>query len=115
MVARVDSPRNARNKHRNAAGTDKAKSPGAADRFALPHLNALSITPVTVSMIHAARAMMRTSAAVGVVIASLVVANQARGQAGPPLITNDPGTPGDRKWEINLAFTLEQTRGARAV
>lgn len=29
--------------------------------------------------------------------------------AGPPLITDDPDTPGDGNWEINLAFTLEQT------
>ena len=26
-------------------------------------------------------------------------------QAGPPLITNDPDTPGDGNWEINLAAT----------
>ena len=34
--------------------------------------------------------------------------------AGPPLITDDPGTPGDGRWEINLAFTLEQTRDERS-
>lgn len=28
--------------------------------------------------------------------------------AGPPLETDDPGTPGDGKWEINFASTLEQ-------
>ena len=28
-------------------------------------------------------------------------------QGGPPMITDDPGTPGDRKWEINLAIALE--------
>jgi hypothetical protein len=27
----------------------------------------------------------------------------ARGQGGPPLLTNDPGTPGAENWEINLA------------
>jgi hypothetical protein len=32
---------------------------------------------------------------------------QARGQGGPPMITDDPGTPGDKKWEINLAVALE--------
>ncbi|MEY2479349.1 MAG: hypothetical protein QOI04_276 [Verrucomicrobiota bacterium] len=26
-----------------------------------------------------------------------------RGQGGPPMITDDPGTPGNGKWEINLA------------
>lgn len=29
-------------------------------------------------------------------------ARGAFGQGGPPLITNDPGTPGDKNWEINL-------------
>jgi hypothetical protein len=29
-------------------------------------------------------------------------------QGGPPLLTDDPGTPGDGKWEINLALTFEE-------
>ena len=28
---------------------------------------------------------------------------ELRGQGGPPMITDDPGTPGPGKWEINLA------------
>lgn len=28
--------------------------------------------------------------------------------AGPPLLTDDTGTPGDRHWEINIAYTLDQ-------
>jgi hypothetical protein len=28
----------------------------------------------------------------------------ARAQGGPPFITDDPGTPGNRQWEINLGF-----------
>jgi hypothetical protein len=31
----------------------------------------------------------------------------ALAQGGPPMITDDPGTPGDRKWEINLAVAFE--------
>ncbi len=31
----------------------------------------------------------------------------ARAQGGPPMITDDPGTPGNRKWEINLALPFE--------
>src|SRR5665213_2010981 len=38
----------------------------------------------------------------------LAVANAARGQGGPPLITDDPNTPGDGKWEINLSYTVEK-------
>ncbi len=33
--------------------------------------------------------------------------------AGPPLITDDPGTPGDGRWEINLAFAAELRRASR--
>jgi hypothetical protein len=31
----------------------------------------------------------------------------ALGQGGPPMITDDPGTPGNGKWEINLAIAFE--------
>jgi len=33
-------------------------------------------------------------------------------QGGPPLLTDDPGTPGNRHWEINMGFTLERSAGA---
>lgn len=36
----------------------------------------------------------------------------ALAQAGPPLITDDPGTPGDGHWEINLAWTTERSADA---
>jgi hypothetical protein len=32
-------------------------------------------------------------------------------QGGPPMITDDPGTPGDKKWEINLAIAFEHRPG----
>lgn len=32
---------------------------------------------------------------------------RAFGQGGPPMITDDPGTPGDGNWEINIAWTIE--------
>ncbi len=35
-------------------------------------------------------------------------------QGGPPLITDDPGTPGDGNWEINLAFSAEKRRAERS-
>jgi len=34
--------------------------------------------------------------------------SSALAQGGPPLITDDPGTPGNGHWEINLGFTVEQ-------
>jgi hypothetical protein len=41
-------------------------------------------------------------------------AGVARGQGGPPMITDDPGTPGDKKWEINLALAFEHRPGETA-
>src|SRR5947209_16613980 len=32
-------------------------------------------------------------------------------QGGPPMITDDPGTPGNGKWEINLAVAFEHRSG----
>jgi hypothetical protein len=39
---------------------------------------------------------------------SLIAAAMARGQGGPPMITDDPGTPGDGRFEINLAIAFER-------
>jgi hypothetical protein len=33
-------------------------------------------------------------------------------QGGPPMITDDPGTPGDKQWEINLGWTTERVAGS---
>jgi len=32
-------------------------------------------------------------------------------QGGPPMVTDDPGTPGNGKWEINLALAFEHRPG----
>lgn len=34
-------------------------------------------------------------------------------QGGPPMITDDPGTPGDGHWELNVALTTERRAGDR--
>jgi hypothetical protein len=39
-----------------------------------------------------------------------LAARDARGQGGPPMITDDPGTPGNGKFEINLAVAFERGR-----
>lgn len=36
-------------------------------------------------------------------------------QGGPPMITDDPGTPGDGHWEINTAITVERRPGERSL
>lgn len=38
----------------------------------------------------------------------------AHAQAGPPYITNDPGTPGNGNWEINLASMTTRSAGTTA-
>src|SRR3954471_6912178 len=46
------------------------------------------------------------------VLAFCVVAIvKSRAQGGPPMITDDPGTPGDGKFEINLAVAFEHRAG----
>ncbi len=44
-----------------------------------------------------------------VLIACTCLPHVAFAQAGPPLITNDTGSPGDGHWEINLAATGDRT------
>jgi hypothetical protein len=38
----------------------------------------------------------------------LPAASAATAQGSPPFITDDPGTPGPKRWEINLGFVLAQ-------
>jgi hypothetical protein len=38
----------------------------------------------------------------------------ALAQAGPPFLTNDPGTPGNANWEINIASAQSIGRGSAA-
>jgi Putative MetA-pathway of phenol degradation len=38
-----------------------------------------------------------------------------RAQGGPPMITDDPGTPGDGHWEINLSWTSQEAPGSTLV
>jgi hypothetical protein len=48
-------------------------------------------------------------------VAVWLIAGIARGQGGPPMITDDPGTPGDGKFEINLAIAFERRPNETAV
>ena len=52
---------------------------------------------------------------VGLVLAVLVVFAPTRSwaQGGPPLITDDPDTPGPGYWEINISAFLESSRRER--
>jgi hypothetical protein len=43
------------------------------------------------------------------------VAREARAQGGPPMMTDDPGTPGNRHVEINLAWTDQRSPGSTLV
>jgi hypothetical protein len=45
--------------------------------------------------------------------ASLAVSGTSFAQGGPPMVTDDPETPGDGHWEINLAAFGDRTRSGR--
>jgi hypothetical protein len=47
----------------------------------------------------------------GLLCAALWAPIAARAQAGPPFLTNDPGTPGDANWEINIASAQAISHG----
>ena len=54
----------------------------------------------------------------GILVATLATAclpAPAVAQGGPPLITDDPDTPGPGHWEINIAALMEKTRSRRRV
>jgi len=47
----------------------------------------------------------------GAITLLLHIPRAAQSQAGPPFLSNDPGTPGNANWEINLASMQTNTRG----
>lgn len=47
----------------------------------------------------------------GCLFASVVRIAEADG--GPPMLTDDPGTPGDGRWEINIAWTAQRSTRER--
>lgn len=46
--------------------------------------------------------------------AAPLVPRAACAQAGPPYLTNDPGTPGNGNWEINVASMTTRSQGVTA-
>lgn len=48
-----------------------------------------------------------------VIALSLAAAGTLRAEGSPPMITDDPGTPGDGHWEINLGISTEKRPGSR--
>ena len=47
------------------------------------------------------------------IVCCLIAPGNARAQGGPPMLTDDPGAPGDGQWEINTALLEERTSSAR--
>jgi hypothetical protein len=56
----------------------------------------------------------RTALALCLIVVLPCLAGAAHAQAGPPFLTNDPGTPGDANWEINLGSMQTIARGVSA-
>src|ERR1700730_10083796 len=44
------------------------------------------------------------------VLTLLILSPSARAQGGPPMVTDDPGTPAHGVWEINLLSAMGQSR-----
>jgi len=49
-----------------------------------------------------------------VLLVLLLLPHPSYSQAGPPFLTNDPGTPGNANWEINLGSAQAIARGVSA-
>jgi len=49
----------------------------------------------------------------GLILYLMLNTSGVHAHGGPPLLTDDTGTPGDGKWEINVALTVEITREER--
>jgi hypothetical protein len=60
------------------------------------------------------RCTRRLVLAVITAVAALSATGGARADAGPPFLTNDPGTPGNGNWEINIGSmqTIERGTGS---
>src|SRR5712692_6703660 len=52
-------------------------------------------------------------AGLGLFIVSALAPATARAQGGPPLITDDPDTPGPGYWEVNVFGFLQRSRRQR--
>jgi hypothetical protein len=48
----------------------------------------------------------------GLFVALLIICFPLGVLAGPPILTDDPGTPGPGKWETNIGFTVEKRQDA---
>jgi hypothetical protein len=47
--------------------------------------------------------------AIPILVLAIAAAAPAIAQGGPPLFTDDPGTPGAGNWEVNVAMTMDRT------
>lgn len=59
------------------------------------------------------RVVRRTALSVVLRILMAAYGSGVRAQGGPPMLTDDPGTPGDEHWEINIAALTGLAAGVR--
>ncbi len=65
--------------------------------------------------VRSAAVTLKTAVCLGLLLAVCALTpNDSFGQGGPPMLTDDPGTPGDGQWEINTAFLEDRTASTRA-
>jgi hypothetical protein len=61
-------------------------------------------------MFKSQKSQMRSILASGLFLLVIAFSQTARAQGGPPMLTDDPATPGKGRWEINFLSTLERSR-----
>jgi len=87
---------------------DRIACPSLAARFIDPTAESLFVSAVQV--IPLAQGWARWLA---LLVLSLGLVPSSFAQGGPPMLTDDPGTPGSGAWEINSAYLEQRTRQER--
>ena len=64
--------------------------------------------------VHFKNALLRTGGILCIAAWILLSATALFAQGGPPLITDDPGTPENGHWENNFALTLDNTPASQS-
>ncbi len=69
------------------------------------------------TLLHTERRFLSRSLVVGLLFVTAIVVDpsHANAQGGPPMLTDDTGTPGDGKWENNIALTLDMASERRVI
>src|SRR5215831_18405962 len=80
-------------------------------QVAKPHAFVRSATPPMSSRTSHTPQRHRWITRLAVLSGAAALATSALAQGGPPMVTDDPGTPGDGHWEINIGSIATHSPG----